>query len=111
MRGRTLPLYLIEAISSSGVCHADDLWHVFKWDFPLVWCDLRPILSSLAMTGLDCVLQNTTGIVDYGACMSDPQSVFIHSSGDDCINGSLTNEDVITSYEMAQAFATFVTKG
>ena len=46
--------------SFPGVCHADDLWHTFKLDLPLVLCDLQSTLDNFVKTATTCVLRNIT---------------------------------------------------
>ena len=98
-------------ILPSGVCHADDLWHIFNYELPFVLCDIKPILADLTLTVGQCVLTNATGVnVDYAQCLTRPNSQFIKNSGE-CINGTLTDEDMLTSYNMVKTFISFVKDG
>lgn len=109
--GNLKPLPL-GTLPSPGVAHADDLWHIFNYQVPLVWCDLRPILGSLVVRTAICVFQNASGHdVDYPSCIADPKEGGFMATSGECLDGSLTLEDQLTSYNMVNAFASFVKNG
>ena len=74
-----------------GVCHGDDLWHVFDWRLPLIMCDLKPIIRDFVGTATGCVMKNITGLnVDYATCLTNPDSAFVKNSGE-CIKAGFVS--------------------
>lgn len=93
-----------------GVCHIDDLWHLFDLELPLVLCDLKPLALGFASAFLSCVTEDITQKVDYAECMTRPDNAFISSAGE-CINGTLTDQDLVTSENMVKAWTSFAING
>ena len=75
--------------------------------------DFKPIMGAFVVASLGCMAEDAIGRkkIDYAECMSRPHNAFIRSAGAQCINGTLTDEDLLTVQNMAKAWTSFAIHG
>ena len=82
--------------------------YIFNLNIPVVLCDLQTFLTSLSTAFLKCV--SNVGLAEAANCVTDPNGEFKTNHGE-CIFGTLTEEEALTSDAMVKAWTNFAIYG
>ena len=82
--------------------------YIFNLNIPVVLCDLQTFLTSLSTAFLKCV--SNVGLAEAANCVTDPNGEFKRNHGE-CIFGTLTEEEALTSDAMVKAWTNFAIHG